>query len=69
MTGCPGRHEGLPGSGRAVEPLGLSLLPKVILSPIGPGVAPHNEVMINNSLAGMVAGFFRDRLGGGPRGD
>jgi len=37
--------------------------------PIGPGVAPHNEVMINNSLAGMVAGFFRDRLGGGQRGD
>ena len=69
MTGSTGWHGGLPDSSRAGEPLGLSLLPTVILSPIGPGVAPHNEVMITNSLAGMVAGFFRDRLGGGSRGD
>ena len=69
MTGSPGRHGGFTDSSRAEEPLHLSLLPTVIMHPIGPGVAPHNEVMINTSLAGMVAGFFRDRLGGGQRGD
>jgi len=69
MISSSGRHGGFPDSGRAEEPLHLSLLPKVIMYPIGPGVAPHNEVMITNSLAGMVAGFFRDRLGGGQHGD
>ena len=69
MTSSPDRRGGFPGSSRAEEPLHLSLLPTVIMYPIGPGIAPHNEVMINNSLAGMVAGFFRDSLWGGARGD
>ena len=45
------------------------ILPPVIPYPTDPGIAPHSEVMITTSIAGVVAGFFRDRLGGGPRGD
>ena len=44
------------------------ILPPVILYPTGPGITPHSEVMITTSIAGVVAGFFRDRLGGGHRG-
>jgi hypothetical protein len=44
------------------------ILPPVILYPIDPGIAPHSEVMITTSIAGVVAGFFRDGLGGGHRG-
>lgn len=54
---------------RARGRLSAMVLPPGIPYPIDPGIAPHSEVMITTSIAGMIAGFFRDRLGGGQRGD